>query len=254
MTNPIRETVQLRCLGSGDAFGSGGRFNAGFWLETGAGSYLLDCGATTMVALRQADIDPNTIAAIVISHLHGDHFGGLPFFALDAQFVSRRTTPLVIAGPPGLAARTLALMDVMFPGSATAKRRFDLQFVELPVGVATAVGALMVTPFPASHPSGAPTYSLRLAIGDKVLAYSGDTEWSETLLEVARDADLFICECYRFDQPAPYHLDYITLQARRADLACRRLLLTHMSAAMLARLPEVNPTFEIAADGLTLSL
>ena len=55
-----------------------------------------------MIAIRKFDIDPNAIRAVLITHLHGDHFGGLPFFILDAQLVSRRTAPLTIAGPPGL--------------------------------------------------------------------------------------------------------------------------------------------------------
>ena len=80
-----------------------------------------------------------------------------------------------------------------------------------------------------------------------MLAYSGDTAWTETLLDVARDADLFVCEAYVYEKPVRYHLDYRTLAAHRDRLGCRRLVLTHMSEDMLARLPL--PGVEWAEDG-----
>ena len=48
------------------------------------------------------------------------------------------------------------------------------------------------------HQSGAPSTALRLSDGQTVFAYSGDTEWTDALLPIARDADLFICECYAY--------------------------------------------------------
>ena len=94
-------TMRLQFLGSGDAFGSGGRFNTCFHLTRAqGGNVLIDCGASSMVAIRKWGVDPNGISTVLVSHLHGDHFGGLPFFLLDAQLISRRTTPLALAGPP----------------------------------------------------------------------------------------------------------------------------------------------------------
>ena len=79
-----------------------------------------------MVAMRRFGLDPNTIGSVLISHLHGDHFGGLPFLLLDAQYVSNRTTPLTIAGPPTLSGRLHDLRDAMFPGSAESEPPFPL--------------------------------------------------------------------------------------------------------------------------------
>ena len=94
---------------------------------------LLDCGATSLSALKRLGIDPGEIAAVFVSHLHGDHFGGLPFLILDGQF-SRRTRPLAVVGPPGTATRLADTMECLFPGSSTAPRRFAVEVTELAPG------------------------------------------------------------------------------------------------------------------------
>jgi len=92
--------MKLTFLGSGDAFGSGGRFNTCMLVETATTRFLIDCGASSLIAMKRTGITPNSIETILVSHLHGDHFGGLPFFILDPQFFSKRTVPLTDAGPP----------------------------------------------------------------------------------------------------------------------------------------------------------
>ncbi len=123
--------MELQFLGSGDAFGSGGRFNTCFHVRDRLGAFLIDCGASSIIAIRKFGIDPNAIRAVLITHLHGDHFGGLPFFILDAQLVSRRTAPLTIAGPPGLRVRLAAAMEAFFPGSTKVERHFATEIREL---------------------------------------------------------------------------------------------------------------------------
>jgi len=71
--------MRLTVVGCGDAFGSGGRGNACFLVESGTVTLALDFGATALVGLRRLGLDPNRLDAVVLSHLHGDHFGGLPF-------------------------------------------------------------------------------------------------------------------------------------------------------------------------------
>jgi metal-dependent hydrolase (beta-lactamase superfamily II) len=68
--------MKLRFLGTGDAFGSGGRFNTRFYVEHSHGAFLVDCGASSLIPMRKFGIDPNSIQAVFITHLHGDHFGG----------------------------------------------------------------------------------------------------------------------------------------------------------------------------------
>ena len=243
--------IQVVFLGSGDAFGSGGRLQTCLLLRGGADGVLIDCGATSLVALKRAGIEPNDIGSVAVSHLHGDHFGGLPFLVLDGQF-RRRQRPLLIAGPAGLAVRLPAAMEVLFPGSAAAQRWFETRVMPLEPGRATPVGPATVTAFEVVHASGAPALALRLEYGGKVIAYSGDTEWTPVLLRAAAGADLFICESYFFDKRIPYHLDYRTLRDHQGEFGCKRLVLTHMNADLLAHLDEVE--VEWATDGMVITL
>lgn len=242
--------VRLHFVGSGDAFGNGGRFQTCFWLEGAGESLLIDCGATTLTALKAAAIEPNDIGAVVLTHLHGDHFGGIPFLVLDGQF-RRRERALTIAGPPGTRERVEAAMELLFPGSVGASRRFEIEFVDLHERAPVAVGPATVTAVPVEQPD-TPACALRVEYGGRVVAYSGDTPWTDGLVEIAAGADLFVAEAYFFDRRVPYHLDYATLHANRDRLRCRRLVLTHMSPDMLARQSEAE--WECARDGMVVAL
>jgi ribonuclease BN (tRNA processing enzyme) len=244
--------VTIQVLGSGDAFGSGGRLQTCFLLSAGDERVLVDCGATALVAMRRFGVAPDAIDAVFLSHLHGDHFGGLPFLLLEAQFISRRERPLTIAGPPGTRERLQATLEALYPGSSGTSWRFPLGFVELRPLERQRLGGVTVTAHPVEHPSGAPAYALQLACDGRRIAYSGDTAWTEQLIEVARDSDLLIVECYAFEPKASHHLDFRTLSRRRAELATRRVLLTHMGAEMLSRLDGID--WETAEDGLLIEL
>ncbi len=253
VTAPEEPALTVTFAGSGDAFGSGGRYQACIHLRDrgGSGPVLLDCGATSLSALKRLGLDPGEIAAVLVSHLHGDHFGGLPFLILDGQF-SRRTRPLTIAGPPGIARRLADAMECLFPGSSTTPRRFGIDTVELNPGSASVVSGVTVSAWEGDHPSGAPALLLRLDMAGKTLAYTGDTAWTSTLVDAAADADLLIAEAYYRDKNIPYHHRHADLDAHRDRLTAKRIIVTHMSADVLDHQDEVS--FEPAHDGLVINL
>ncbi|MEZ4777124.1 MAG: MBL fold metallo-hydrolase [Bacteroidia bacterium] len=244
--------VKLTFLGCGDAFGSGGRFYTCFLLETSGKKILVDCGASAVISMKKMGISPGEIDAIVISHLHGDHFGGIPFFLIDCKHVSNRTKNLIIAGPQNIASRTAIVSEALYPNSWQSDRGFDLEFEEMAEGNTSILPGIRVTPFPVVHPSGSQSFGLRIEAEGKVLAYSGDTEWTDTLIPLSEGADLFVCECYKYDQQLRFHLDYQTLLSKREQLNCRRMILTHMSEEMLSK--KETSVFECAYDGMVAVL
>jgi ribonuclease BN (tRNA processing enzyme) len=244
--------MQVRFVGCGDAFGSGGRFNTCFHVSSENVNFLIDCGASSLPALKQQDIARDDIDLVLITHFHGDHFAGLPFLLLDAQF-ARRTRPLVIAGPDGIETRLTQAMEVMFEHSSKTEQRFDLSVVVLKPDETRAFGAVNVTPFPVVHgASGGPFLAYRIEAEGRVVAYSADTEWTETLIPAARDADLFIAEAYYYDRIVKNHLSLKTLEAHLPQIKPKRLILTHMSDDMLARLDRLG--YMAASDGMVVEL
>jgi ribonuclease BN (tRNA processing enzyme) len=244
--------MKLTIVGSGDAFGSGGRMNTCFWLETRGGTLCVDFGASALPALKARGLDPNAIDGIVLSHLHGDHFGGLPFLLLDYQFLARRERPLLIAGPPGTRARLDAALEVFFPKSTGSKWKYDWRVEEIAVGVESEVLGHRIVTAEVIHQSDAPSTALRLSDGEKTFAYSGDTEWTDALLPIARDADLFVCECYAYAGKLTGHMTWEILQSKLTALSAKRTMLTHMNPAMLARLNELRGAVSLAEDGLVV--
>ncbi len=245
--------VTVTFAGCGDAFGSGGRFQPCIHLRHGEQApVLLDCGATSLTALRRGGLDPREVGAVFVSHLHGDHFGGLPFLILDGQF-SRRKTPIAVAGPLGTSQRLTEAMECLFPGSSRVRRNFEVAVTELEPGRGQSqqVAGVTIEAFQASHPSGAPALILRLTLGGTVIAYTGDTAWTQEIAQAAKGADLLIAEAYHWDKKVPHHLSHADLADHERDLTAGRVLLTHMSADMLARVGQAR--YQAAYDGMVVT-
>lgn len=244
--------ARVQFIGSGDAFGSGGRFQTCILFEAAGRRILIDCGASSLVAMRSQGIDPNGVDLIVLTHLHGDHCAGVPFLLLDAMAGARRKRPLRVVGPAGCVAHLQQLFALLWPGSGGLRPRFDYRCDELPLGAASDVDGVLVTPHAALHtPETSPTM-VRVECGGKVVAYSGDTEWSENIVRIADGADLLICECSAFERPLRTHMNYQAWQAHRARVNARAVVLTHLDGDMLAHADEVPE--RCASDGLVIEL
>ncbi len=243
-------TITVQFLGSGDAFGSGGRLQTCI-LVSGQTQFLMDCGPSCLVAFNRYGINPDQITTIFLTHLHGDHAAGIPFFILDAQFVRKRTTPLTIVGPKYIATWYKQIMELLFPGFSTMVTTFPLTIAELELGKTTTINTIAIEPFAVVH-ADMTALALRITFQNKVITFSGDTEWTEALIPAAREADFFISECYTYNMDVQNHLNYITLKSHLADIHAKRVILTHMSEELLGRLAEVD--CETADDGKVFTI
>ena len=242
--------TRVRFIGSGDSFGHGGRFQTCILVDADGYRFLIDCGATSLVALRRAGIEPSSIDAVLLTHFHGDHCGGVPYLILDGQF-SKRERPLAIAGPPGVRERMTSVFEAALPTSSRTEQRFAVSYHELGEA-ATRIGPLEVVALPVAHlPETAP-HGLRVGVDGHVVAYTGDTDWCEALPRLADGADLFIAETYSFVKRIPQHLSHATLLAHRDELRAKRVVLTHPGVETLARHDEL--AWPLADDGTTIDL
>ena len=246
------DTVQVRFLGTGDAFGHGGRLQTCILIQTTKHRILIDFGASAMISLYRYGVNPNSIDLILLTHLHGDHFGGLPFFILDAQLISKRFHPLTVVGPIGSRERIMAAMEVMFPGSSKVKQKFDINIYELEAEQVWDSHGIKVIPYPVIHPSGDPSFALRVECDGRSIAYTGDTEWTEALIQSARGVDLLIAEAYFYKKQIKYHLNFKTLMDHMDELNPKRMIITHMSQDMLDRLEYIE--VESADDGMIVEI
>ena len=246
--------MRVTVLGAGDAFCSGGRRHSGYFVETGDVGFLLDCGATTLLALKALNIAAERIDFIAISHLHGDHFGGLPFLFLEYTYEKLRTKPLVIIGPPGLEERVRTLHSTMYRELAARDPAFPLQFHEVTPGKAETSHGVTLFPFRVPHQEKDISLGYRATVGGKAILYSGDCGWNDDLVAHSRDTDLFICECCYFATRTNFHVSYpqVAQAHQQGQLGCKRLVLSHIGREVLERVGEVK--IECAHDGLVLEV
>lgn len=245
--------MRLQFIGSGDAFASGGRLNTCFQVTGERVNFLIDCGASSLIGLKSNKIALNDIKTIFISHFHADHFGGIPFFMLDAQFFAKRSQGLTIAGPKGLPEWYEKVMETAFPGSSLTEPRFDLSFIELEPRQPVTVDGVLVRPFGVSHGDKAgPFLAYRFEAEGRSIAYTGDTEWTDEIVEAGLEADLLIAEAYFYEKKVRLHLNLASLQEHLPRIKPKRLILTHMSEDMLQRLDSLN--YETAQDGKIIDL
>lgn len=247
--------MKLTIVGSGDAFGSGGRLQTCFHVSTGGSRFLIDCGASSLIGMERAGLDPAGVDAIFISHLHGDHFAGLVWWVLYARHVEKRSSPLHIIGPRGIKERYLTIAEALFAGSTQKEDQFELKFHEHDLEKPYEWRGITCSAVEVSHPSGAPSHGLRFDTGEKSLSYSGDTEWVDGIFSLAERVDLHINECFAYEAGIRYHTSWKVLREKLSDLSARRILLTHMSRSMLAHLDEIDdPRVMIASDGLEIGV
>jgi ribonuclease BN (tRNA processing enzyme) len=244
-------TVRVTFLGTGDAFSPAGLNQAAYLIQGKGASILVDCGMTTLAAMKRYGIDSASVDAIVISHFHGDHFGGLPSLFLEYKYVKARKIPLIVAGPPDVEERCAQLCAALYP-DALQTLPFSVSYVEIEPGQNYAIGLAQVCAFPVPHTQFDLSLGLAIFLDGRKIIYSGDSGWSGDLAAHAQGADLFICECTFFDTQMATHISHQHLAQVKDSITAKRIVLSHLGEEVLAHRNDLK--FEIARDGMQVEL
>lgn len=216
-------TAVLTVIGSSGTYPSAGRACSSYLLEADGGHLLLDCGNGSLANLTQAS-DLASLDAILLSHLHPDHFADLYGMLYALRFHAGAPEPLDVYAPVGAQAHIGQLL------SGPHKLTDQFRFRDAAAGDRLAIGPFDVTLFAAAH--SVETLAPRVEAGGRTLAYSGDSGPTDELVACARDADLFLCEAswLEADGPHPEGLHMTGADAgRHAERAgARRLMVTHV--------------------------
>jgi ribonuclease BN (tRNA processing enzyme) len=239
-------------VGTSDAFGAGGRRQSALLVRAPNGGALLDCGTTTSTGLAALGIAREEIDTIVVSHFHGDHFGGIPALLLGALYEDERRKPLRVAGPQGIERRVHQLASAM--GYAIEERdwSFAIEYFELAPERPTEIGPVQVCSFETHHQPHTHPHGMVVTAGRQKIGYSGDTGWFDDLPRRVSGVDLFVCECTYAVAGFEFHLNHQALVAHKPKFDCGRMVLTHLGSEMSSRRGDC--AFETADDGLTIGL
>jgi ribonuclease BN (tRNA processing enzyme) len=245
------KSTRVTFLGTGDAFSAGGRHMAAYLIESPEGSLLLDCGPTILASLNRHALSAAPVDAVLLSHFHGDHFGGLPFLFLHYMYIEPRVRPLKIIGPLEVESRVRTLFRAMYADSAAEPLPFTLEFIEVRPRETLRLGRMRIDAFSAVHQKEPPSLGFEITGGGWKIVYTGDGGWTEELVEHTQNADLFICECSFFETRYETHLDYPRIAENAGRFGAKRLVLTHLGQETLARAEEI--ALEMAHDGLVVT-
>jgi ribonuclease BN (tRNA processing enzyme) len=223
-TRKRNSDMEVTVLGSGTAVPTPDRASPGLLIQVAGESLLLDGGTGTLHQLVRAGARLESLDRVLYTHFHPDHVGDLPhlLFALRSPEIGRQR-PLWVGGPPGLR-RHYHLLGELY-GPWVANLPFVLDLHELKPATVD-FGSWRLTARSVPHTDVSLAY--RIDADEGSLVCSGDTDYSDALIDLARDADLLILECaFPEDHKVPGHLTPSLAGEMAARAGVKRLVLTH---------------------------
>ena len=227
--------MELTFLGSANAFAAEGRYWSSFIVN---GKYVFDAPPTLLPHLKQLGVSLPDIEVIFITHHHGDHFVGLPFLMLEYVYMTERTKDLTIVGPPGCEAWLEDFAERVYP-NILSRSKYKRTYIDADPGREQQAADVTFQAYLMNHvgESGGPgAFGYRVRIGDKTVAYTGDTMFCEEAIKLGEGADVYVVDCTYSDGCGPEHMGLDDVKKIRKRLPPETaIILTHRNG-----LPNVN--------------
>ena len=198
--------MKITLLGTGGPEYFPDRLGISTLIEANGQKLLFDVGRGTNQRLYQSRINPKDITDIFLTHLHNDHFEGLPDLWMTPWFLLGRDHGFELWGPQGTEEMVQG-MRAMF-GHDLEKRvnkfnpleNLDIVVHSLSDGVVFDENGIKVTAFPVEHDDGNPAYGFRVDYGNHSVVMSGDTTLDENVIKHGAGADLIIHNVIAFSE------------------------------------------------------
>ena len=231
--------LEITLLGTGTPRLSAERYGSATLIQAGGKYFLFDAGRGAVIRLHQADITPDQIEQVFITHLHSDHITGLDDLWITG-WIYQRPSALKVYGPEGTkhtidALRSMYHKDIHYRTSNVRHEHAQLLSEEVTQGVIYQASGVTITAFYVDHKPVEPALGYRLDFGDRSVLISGDTTYSDNLIKHAQDVDVLIHEIAGSDA---------TLVARNPRLA--KIMAYHTNPQQLAKvLQKTQPRLAV---------
>jgi len=243
-------SFEILVLGCGDACSFGGRNQTSFLIKTKELNFLLDCGPSTLSELKKRNIDTNKINFILNTHMHGDHYGGIPYLLLDLD-INYQLDNFLIVGPEGINQRLFQLQDLLYPGYNFDRFKFKVNFEEMIPYKEFNLNNINIKAFLMSHSSYSYCLGYKIGYKNKFIAYTGDTSWTDEIINLSDNTELFIIDCSFYNKNSKVaHTSYEEILENLNKLNTKNILLTHLSKDAFDNIDKINHT--IAYDGMKI--
>lgn len=251
--------MEITVVGTGTAAPRIERRQSCVAVQTGGETLVFDLGSGTVRGMVHAGIDPLAVDRVFLTHFHPDHTVDIVplLFGMKYGAEKPRTKPLAISGPEPFGEFWKSVTDVVWGEWMFGDYHTEISELPRERAEPLELPGCRLSWAPANHRPESIAY--RLESEGRAFVYTGDTEYSESVVELAREAHTLLIECsFPDDSPVPGHLTPESTARIARESEVERVVLTHIypAADRLDLVSEVRRGFDgevvLAEDGLEL--
>jgi ribonuclease Z len=202
----MADELRVHLIGTGGPELTPDRAGMSTLIDVNGRKFLFDAGRGALQNIYLSRIHPNEVTKVFLTHLHNDHFEGLPSLWITPWFMFGRKQKMEVWGPPGTAEmvqgmRLMLNHDVERRSNPVFRREdLDIKTTEIAEGVVYEESGIKITAFPVEHVDGNPAFGYRFDAGNRSVLISGDTTYSDNVVKYGTHVDLMVHNVAAFSE------------------------------------------------------